>query len=76
MVVTVTSLPVTSALEECIQVIGLIILECIGKSVAGGSRDVILSLLVLLRPHLECCVQFWSPQRHLLMSLLRLGLTF
>jgi len=39
------------------------ILGCIKRSIATKSREVFLPLYsTLVRPHLESCVQLWSPQ--------------
>ena len=47
------------------------ILDCIKGNAASRSREVILPLCsVLVRPHLECCVQMWSPHYRRDMDLL------
>ncbi|KAK4815748.1 hypothetical protein QYF61_006786 [Mycteria americana] len=47
------------------------ILGCIKRSLASGSRKMILALYsALVRPHLQYCVQVWSPQHRKDMDLL------
>jgi len=47
------------------------ILGCIKRGMASRSREVILPLYyTLVRPHLESCVQLWSPQYEKDMDLL------
>ena len=47
------------------------VLGCIKRSVASRVRKVILPLCsTLVRPHLESCVQLWSPQHRKHMELL------
>ena len=47
------------------------ILGCIKRSVVSRLREVILPLCsVLVRPHLQYCIQMWSPQHRRDMDLL------
>ncbi|GAB0209195.1 hypothetical protein GRJ2_003385200 [Grus japonensis] len=47
------------------------VLGCIKRSVTSRSREVILPLCsALVRPHLEDCIQLWSPQHRKDMDLL------
>jgi len=47
------------------------ILGCVERSMASRSRGVILPLYsVLLRPHLESCIQLWNPRHKKHMELL------
>ncbi|KAJ7401628.1 hypothetical protein BTVI_93949 [Pitangus sulphuratus] len=48
------------------------ILGCMKSSVASKSKEVILLLYPApVRPHLECCIQLWCPQREKDMELLK-----
>jgi len=47
------------------------ILDCIKRSMASRSREVILPLFsALVRPYPEYCIQLWIPQHRKVMDLL------
>lgn len=47
------------------------ILGCTRKIIANKSRDVIVALCsALMKPHMECCVQFWVSQYKRYMDIL------
>jgi len=50
------------------------VLGCIKSSVGSRARDGILPLYsALIRPHLESCIQLWSPQHRKDMDVLERG---
>ncbi|TRZ09569.1 hypothetical protein HGM15179_017538 [Zosterops borbonicus] len=54
-----------SLCQHCVRVAKKVsvILECIRKSIASRSREVILPFYsALLGPNLDCCAQFWTPR--------------
>ncbi|KAK4819098.1 hypothetical protein QYF61_025357 [Mycteria americana] len=62
--------PFLEVFKRCVEV-ALRDMVCIKRSVASRSREVILPLYsALVRPHLEYCVQLWSPQHRKDMDLL------
>jgi len=42
----------------------------LGKALPVGQEVILLLCLALVRPNLECCIQFWAPQYKIDMDIL------